>query len=126
MWTLSQRKALLAMCLAGAVFLAVELHRQPTDLTDPAPDQSPRADEIQDRLNPNTADADDLAAIPNLGEKRAAEIVEYRENFLRQHPKSLAFRSLNDLDRLKGFGPATEANLAPYLVFGGSTTQPAE
>ena len=86
-------------------------------ISDPPPHGSRRADEIQDRLDPNTADATALAAIPELGERRAEQIVEYRENFLRLHPDQLAFDSADDLLRLKGFGVATVANLSPYLFF---------
>jgi hypothetical protein len=118
MWTFSQRKALLALCVILALFLLIESHRKPIDISDPLPHDSPRSQEIVDRLDPNTADAAALAAIPNLGEKRAAEIVAYREKFILQHPRSTAFESIDELRLLKGFGPATVADLEPYLVFG--------
>jgi len=118
MWTFSQSKALLGLCLLLALFLLAESIRKPAEISDPPERDSPRAGEIMDRIDPNTADAAALAAIPNLGEKRAAEIVEYRENFKQRYPAATAFTSMDDLMLMKGFGPATVANLAPYLVFG--------
>jgi hypothetical protein len=118
MWTLSQSKALLGLCVMLALFLLVESIRKPTEISDPPGRASPRAAEIMDRIDPNTADAAALAAIPNLGEKRAVEIVEYRENFKRRYPGAVAFSSVDDLMLMKGFGAATAANVSPYLVFG--------
>ena len=117
MWTTSQRKALLALGVILAAFLLIESIRKPIEISDPPPNQPLRPEEIMDRIDPNTADAAALAAIPNLGEKKAAEIVEYREEFLGKHPHDIAFKSIEDLRVLKGFGPATAANLVPYLVF---------
>ncbi len=122
LWTTSQRKALLTLGVVLAMFLTIQWLREPVDLADPLPNDGPRVEEIMNRLNPNTADAAALSAIPNLGEKRAAEIIGYRENFIRQHPNSSAFNSTDDLRNIKGFGPATAANLAPYLMF--KTTGP--
>ena len=117
LWTPSQRKTLLCACAILLVFLAIEWLRKPANISDPPPSESPRAAEIQDRLDPNTADAAALSAIPNLGEIKAAEIVEYREAFTRQHPGKCAFRSVDDLRHIKGIGPATTAMLENYLSF---------
>jgi competence protein ComEA len=100
-----------------AIFLAIESRRKPIEIPDPPTNAFPQADEIMDRVDPNTADAAALAAIPNIGEKRAAQIVEYREEYLQKHPQSLAFNSIDDLRNIKGFGPASATNLAPFLVF---------
>ncbi len=86
-------------------------------MTDPPPVDSPRAGEIADRLDPNTADAAALSAIPNLGEKRAAEIAEFRTDFLRQNPGRVPFESPDDLLQIKGIGPATVASMEPFLSF---------
>jgi competence protein ComEA len=116
-WTPTQRRSILVLCLILLMFLAVESLRKSAVVGDPPPQNASRADQIQDRLDPNTADAAALAAIPELGEKRAAEIVEYREKFLLQYPGHRAFDSADDLMRVKGFGLATVANLGPYLRF---------
>ena len=55
-------------------------------------------------LNLNTASAEQLAALPGLGEKTAAAVVAYRA----AHGK---FKSVADLDRVEGVGPATLAKL---------------
>jgi DNA uptake protein ComE-like DNA-binding protein len=123
MWTFSQHKALLALSVMLAVFLLVEVIRKPMEISDPPGNQSPRSADIMDRIDPNTADAAALAAIPNLGEKRAAQIVEYRENFHRRYPGATAFSSADDLVLLKGFGSATRAEIAPFLVFGKNHPQ---
>src|SRR5450759_2939788 len=63
LWTLSQRRALLALCMLVLGFLSVESWRKPVTLGDPPSQISIRADEIQDRLDPNSATADEMAAI---------------------------------------------------------------
>lgn len=59
-------------------------------------------------VDPNTAPAAVLAALPSLGPKRVGAIVAARE--------AAPFRSLDDLDRrVKGIGPATLAAIRPHL-----------
>ena len=55
-------------------------------------------------INLNTASAEQLAALPGLGEKTAAAVVAYRA----AHGK---FKSVAELDRVEGIGPATLAKL---------------
>jgi hypothetical protein len=116
LWTLAQRKTLLGLCGVVLMLLIVEGFRKPVRLGDP-PNASARADEIQDRIDPNTADAAALSAIPNLGEVKAREIVEYRETFASQHPGVPAFNSAQDLMMIKGIGPGTASNMEPFLIF---------
>jgi DNA uptake protein ComE-like DNA-binding protein len=122
MWTLNQRKALLLLCVLLGLFLTVEAYRNQKLIADPSAGDGPRSSEIEDRIDPNVADADALAAIPSVGEKRAVEIVAYRDEFHRQHPDQKAFRSVDDFLLLKGFGDATAANLRPYLLFNTDPT----
>jgi DNA uptake protein ComE-like DNA-binding protein len=116
-WTSTQRKTLLGLCFTLLIFLMIESIRNPIQITDPPLTASARSNEIQDRLDPNTADAAALSAIPNLGESRAEQIVDYRENFTRQHPGVAAFKSADDLMRVKGIGPGVSSNMSPYLIF---------
>ena len=118
MWSAAQRRVvlILVLCLIVAVLLLRRLHR--VTIPDPQPPVGTRAAELQDRVDPNTADADTLAALPTLGAKRAAEIVHYRQTH-RDEP----FRSGRDLLKLKGIGVATTQNIEPFLMF--STTAPA-
>jgi competence ComEA-like helix-hairpin-helix protein len=56
----------------------------------------------------NQADADDLALIPGISHSLAHRIVDFRDS-------SGPFRSLNDLDRVKGVGPKKLERLSSYL-----------
>lgn len=63
------------------------------------------------RLDLNGAPGSALETIPGLGPRKAAQIVEDRA---RRGP----FASVDELDRVKGIGPATVAALRPYLEVG--------
>jgi DNA uptake protein ComE-like DNA-binding protein len=92
-WTLAQRRVVLAIIIALLAYLAIEYHLNPTQVSDPQPPEGSHYNELADRLDPNTADAAALAAIPTLGEKKAEQIVEYRDEFVRSHPGQLAFET---------------------------------
>jgi hypothetical protein len=116
-WTPSQRRGLLVLLAIFLVFLTIQFARNRQFISDPQPPQGPRAAELQTRIDPNSADWQTLAAIPNLGEKRAQAIVAYRDHFHGTTPGRAAFRSPSDLLTVRGIGPATIENLRPYLVF---------
>lgn len=78
-------------------------------------DQLP--DQLADRIDPNTASEAELAAIPELGEKRAQAIVDFREKFQSRHPNQFAFQRLSDLEQISGIGTATAETMGPYLIF---------
>lgn len=61
---------------------------------------------ISGRLNLNTATPEQLEALPRVGPALAARIVAGRP-----------YRSLADLDRVKGIGPSTLEDLAPLVTF---------
>jgi DNA uptake protein ComE-like DNA-binding protein len=89
-WTASQRGVLLALLAADSS--TCHPPDSSTRLRErSAPARPPRYDELADRIDPNTADWQSLAALPALGEKRAKTIIEYREAFTKQHPDHLAF-----------------------------------
>ncbi|MCB9496578.1 MAG: ComEA family DNA-binding protein [Fibrobacteria bacterium] len=76
--------------------------------------ESPRAPSsktvaVPARINPNTATREQLIALPGVGPALAARILEARV-------KS-PFRSLADLDRVKGIGPAKLETLRSHLTF---------
>jgi competence protein ComEA len=103
-----------------ALFLALvalRLWRDRSYVPDPMPPQGPRAAELLDRIDPNTAEAAALAALPSIGPKLAQRIVEEREAFRNANPGVLPYRSLKDLARVRGIGEATMSNLEPYLKF---------
>jgi hypothetical protein len=122
-WTAPQRTVLIALLGCLIVYLAVRLLLNPQYVSNPQPQRPPRFEGLADRIDPNTADWQSLAALPGLGEKRAKTIIEYRENFVNQHPDHLAFEEPEDLLLVRGIGPSMLATLRPYMLF--PTSQPS-
>lgn len=61
-------------------------------------------------VNVNTATERELEALPHIGPALSARIIQYRNS---QGP----FHNLEELGRVKGIGPKTLGDLAPYVVF---------
>lgn len=61
---------------------------------------------ISGRVNLNTATPEQLEALPRIGPALAARIVQARP-----------YRSLADLDAVKGIGPSTLSALTPLVSF---------
>ena len=122
-WTAPQRIVLIALLGCLLVYLIIRLILNPLYVSNPQPARPPRYDDLADKIDPNTADWQTLAALPALGEKRAKTIIEYRGSFTKQHPDRLAFEEPEDLMLVRGIGPSMLATLRPYLLF--PTTQPA-
>ena len=59
----------------------------------------------------NTADEYDLQRLPGIGEKRARDIVAWRE----AHGP---FQTVDELEQVSGIGPATVAGLREYASAG--------
>ncbi len=116
-WTASQRRALAAIFILSAIVLLIRAKLNPMIVADPPAGRGERFDRLADRLDPNVATAAELAAIPNFGPKRAAEVVSYRQAFLLRHPDRIAFASIEDLTNIKGVGPATLELLEEFLRF---------
>jgi competence ComEA-like helix-hairpin-helix protein len=72
---------------------------------------------LESRVNPNDAPAAGLMMLPGVGLARAQAIISYREQFRRNGSGDLAFRDCNDLDNVKGIGPATASNMCEHLKF---------
>ncbi|MHA5094207.1 helix-hairpin-helix domain-containing protein [Oenococcus oeni] len=62
----------------------------------------------QAQIDINTADLSALQTINGIGEKKAEEIVKYRE----EHGK---FKSIDDLKNISGFGDKTVEKLNDYV-----------
>ncbi|OMG00263.1 helix-hairpin-helix domain-containing protein [Paenibacillus sp. FSL R7-0337] len=62
------------------------------------------------RINVNTADIKLLMDLPGIGEKKAQAIVDYRTS-------KGAFRSANELGKVKGIGPKLLEKLKPLVAF---------
>jgi DNA uptake protein ComE-like DNA-binding protein len=105
------------------IAVGLRLWRNSSYVSDPQPDVPARFDQLADKVDPNTADWQTLAALPQLGEKRAKSIVAYREEFVASHPGKRAFEKPDDLTKIRGIGQVMLETLMPYLMF--PTTQPA-
>ena len=124
LWNANQRLVLITLILLFCAFLLIRLWFTPQYVADPQPSQGPRAAELQDKLDPNTADFQTLALLPNLGEKRAREIVAYRSEFLRARPDKIPFQSPDDLLKVKGLGVSAVESLTPHLIFPATRPSP--
>ncbi len=60
-------------------------------------------------VNINTADSETLQTLPGIGEKKAADIIAYRE----EHG---AFSSTEDLKNISGIGDSTFEKLSPHIT----------
>ena len=123
-WTPAQRAALIGVALLILVYLTVRYAVNPAYVANPQPDQPSRANQLADRIDPNTADWETLAALPQLGEKRAKSIIEYRLRYQRLRPDEPAFQKSEDLLRIRGIGVATVEQLRAFLVFPNAQTRP--
>ncbi len=114
---------LLVTCLfVAAVFMLIA---QPVIATEPAasPQQesqkavaSPakKAPGLEGQLNINTATAEQFVLLPGIGKTRADAIIQYRT-------ENGAFKSIDDLTKVKGIGPKNLEKIKSYLVLEGET-----
>lgn len=77
---------------------------------------SPLASARAGRIDLNEADARLLEALPGVGPAKAAAIIDDRTI-------NGPFASVDDLDRVAGFGEKTVARLAPYLSIGSQAAE---
>lgn len=124
-FTASHRRVLLALLVLLSGYIAARLALNPTSIGDPQPARPLRESELADRIDPNTADIPTLAALPGLGEKRAADIVRYREEALRANPDRPAFSRPLDLLKIRGIGYAMMTQLTSFLMFPDAPSSPA-
>ena len=66
-----------------------------------------------ERIDVNTADVYDLQRLPGIGEKRALDIIAWRE----EHGP---FQTVDELTDVSGIGPAILEGLRPYAATGPS------
>src|SRR6185312_10771670 len=93
LWTLPQRRALIVLTAIFLVTLfirfAFDRHFEPDPQT-----HGDRSDELASRLDPNTADWQAFATIPNVGEKRAKDIIAYRDRARAKRPGQIVFKTI--------------------------------
>jgi len=121
--TPGQQRALTLLLGLAILYAAFRLATRPTTIADPIPSGSDRYLELADRIDPNTADVATLAALPNLGERRAREVVAFRERRAAIDPARPAFARPDDLLQVRGIGVTLVRQLEPYLTF-PATTRP--
>ena len=117
MWSPRQRAVLAVVTLALSGLLALQLLHRPQHIDRDPPEKAILDSQLQSRLDPNVIDAESFAALPGIGPGLADRIVAYREQFHREQPGQVAFRTLKDLENVKGIGPAIAQKLEPYLIF---------
>ncbi len=117
LWSVPQRQVLIGILLLIVGWLALEIHRRPVFYDDPSPIAPFRANEVADRIDPNTADLATLKALPSMGERRAKDILAYRQHVLDSGRDTIAFRTSFDLLKVKGIGSGMLATLKPFLTF---------
>lgn len=130
-WLLSCLLAYLALGVLLALALYHRAHR-PVFVNEPPriaqqSDQAPLAIDIDNQLDPNTAEWYDLARLPRLGEGLARRIVAYRQARLLEwrsaHPDQTpaqappVFARPEDLLPVKGIGPKILDQIRPFLRF---------
>jgi competence protein ComEA len=68
----------------------------------------------QGKLNVNTATLEEFQLLPGIGESMAKNIIAYRT-------ANGSFKSVNDMEKIKGIGKKKLAKLRPYLKTDGSS-----
>ena len=74
---------------------------------------------LNDKINPNLADWPSLARLPGIGEKRAKDIINYRNNQKIYDNISTIYNEYTDLANVKGIGTITCEQIRDYLIFEG-------
>jgi competence ComEA-like helix-hairpin-helix protein len=116
-----QRVHLLCMIVLGAILVYVLTtgYLRPLVFGDRIGIEPEQVAMVEQRIDPNTAAAAELARLPGIGEVLAGEIVSFREaaregGFRTEKP---VFRNVSDLQRVKGIGSSTARKILPYLKF---------
>lgn len=107
-WTRSPARALAGIVLAALLGIGLLMGAVRAPLAQATPAQSvhqPR------RIDVNTAPASELDLLPRIGPARAAAIVAERE----AHGP---YRTLDDLQRVKGIGPRTVEGIRAMAIAG--------
>lgn len=67
-------------------------------------------------INVNTASAEEIAAIPGLGEKKSQAIIKFRE-------KHGPYAKAEDLKKVDGIGDKLFVKIKPYIIVKGDTAK---
>jgi competence protein ComEA len=105
-----------SIAVAAVALLAATASASPTHAQDAAPAATHARASAP--LNVNTATAEQFEALPGLGAKTAARIVEYRQ-------KNGGFKKLEDLMNVRGIGEKNFLRLKPLLTLGAPPAERA-
>jgi len=72
---------------------------------------------LGERINPNEASAASLMRLPQIGAARARAIVAHRDRAGTQEGPTPVFKKADDLQQIKGIGPAIVEDVRPWLRF---------
>ncbi len=76
-------------------------------------------DALAGRINPNEAPAASLMRLPQIGAARARAIVAHRARSGTEQERTPVFKKADDLQQIKGIGPAIVEGVRPWLRFDG-------
>ncbi|MEL7237327.1 MAG: ComEA family DNA-binding protein [Planctomycetota bacterium] len=108
--TPGQTRGAAVLLTAAVLLVGWRWSQTPSIVGDPQRSEGEHAPHLEHRIDPNRATAAQLAAMPGLGPARAADILADRE-------AGTPYTSADDLQRIKGIGPAMVNKLRPHLVF---------
>lgn len=103
-----KRIILSAVIILGMLFVGNAMGAAPQTAAKAAP-------KLEGVLNINTATAEELQMLPNIGPAIAKDIVKYRT-------EKGPFKSVADLDKVKGIGKKKLDAIKPYCVLEGNST----
>jgi DNA uptake protein ComE-like DNA-binding protein len=103
----------IVLLIVVSLYGAGRYWRNRSYVSNPQPEPPAMASELADRIDPNTADVATLSALPLIGERKARDIIAWRDAQKTQP----AFRGPDDLLKIKGIGVSTVKQLEPYLIF---------
>ena len=109
-WTGDNVAALVALAAILMIALMVRRSHRSFRIGREIPVDAQRVRAAAERINPNAAGAASLRRLPGIGPKLAGAIVDYRR---RHGPES--FRDANDLENVRGIGPALVGRVGKML-----------
>ncbi len=72
-------------------------------------DEVVQEDEITDKININTASLEELDVLSGIGQAKAQDIIEYRD-------QNGLFKAIEDIQNVKGIGPAIFAKISAQIT----------
>lgn len=117
-----QRRLLAGLFGIIVIYAGIRLAFDRKPISDPQPPRGDHWPDLADRLDPNTADWTELAALPAIGEKRAHAIVARREAIHTRDLNAIVYKEPRDLYYVSGFGVSMVEQLKQYMYFPGNAT----